>query len=301
MSVPKITFSILCYNYGRYLSQAITSCLEQDSNKADIEVLIINDGSTDNTEEVCAQFAGRIKVVNEGNKGFPSSLTRAIQYASGDYVFLLDADDYFLNGKISAFLPHLLEGKLYVHDLVLPSYPPDFAPEATALDGGSTSTIAVNRNAALDILPVENELSFHVLRQMGHGLILDKAYTVYRFHNDSMTVRDEPGTWNNYLAGITHRLADRIEDILEREDYPQWILPKSYAKKVAATYRSQAYYNELEAALECEERIKSFKSYLKMMEYAQASNTRLGKFHFKMLLKTLLGQPSFKRNNVYFF
>ena len=293
--MPKVTFSILCYNYGRFLDQAIRSCLEQFSDDLECEVLVINDGSTDNTQEVCSRFAGQIKVVNEGNKGFSSSLTRAIECATGDFVFLLDADDYFLSGKLSAVLPHLLGGSLYVHDRVLPLQPNESIPELTSMNGGSTSTIAVNRKAALDMLPVENELSFHILKQMGHGVIVEKPFTVYRFHSDSMTNRDDAGTQNLYLAGITHRLADRIENILSMEKSPQWFLPERYAKKVAANYRSQAYYNELEAALECGQRMNSFKSCLKMIGYALISNIGLNKLHFKMIIKTLIGKPSFKK------
>jgi len=293
--MPKITFSILCYNYGRFLDQAIESCLAQCHDDLDWEILVINDGSTDNTEEVCSRFADRIKVVNEGNKGFPSSLTRAIEYASGDFVFLLDADDYFLCGKLSAVLPHLLAGSLYVHDRVLPMLPSQLIPEGRSMNGGSTSTIAVNRKAALDLLPVENELFFHVIRQMGHGSIVQEPFTVYRFHPDSMTNRDDPGRQNRYLSKITHCLADRIEYLLSTSNAPQWFLPEVSSRRVAAAYRAQAYYNELEAALECGERMNSFKSYLKMMQQAVIGSTGLNELHLRMLIRTLIGRPSFRR------
>lgn len=49
----KITCSILCYNYGRYLPKAIDSCLNQEPGNYELEVVVIDDGSTDETPEVC--------------------------------------------------------------------------------------------------------------------------------------------------------------------------------------------------------------------------------------------------------
>lgn len=291
----KVTFSILCYNYGRYLPHAITSCLNQFSENVECEILVIDDGSTDNTKEVCKDFSNRIKIVSEGNKGFASTLTRSIQCASGEFVFLLDADDYFLEGKLMAFLPHLLNGKLFVCDRVYPLYEPENSPKTNLHIGGSTSTIAVNRKAALDILPVENELSFHVLEKMGHGIKLKDAYTVYRYHDKSMTNRKESGKWNTYLAGVTHRLADRIEDMIERLNYPEWFLPKSKSKRIAAMYRSQAYYNELEASLEQKKIYSAFCACAAMLKYAFRSNNGLKMIHFKMIIKTIFLKPSFKK------
>ena len=74
----KITCSILCYNYGRYLAQAIESCLNQEQGDYQLEVLVIDDGSTDETPEVCQRYQGRIRTLRSDNKGFGASLDRAI-------------------------------------------------------------------------------------------------------------------------------------------------------------------------------------------------------------------------------
>src|SRR5262249_35242273 len=97
----KITCSILCYNYGNYLPLAIDSCLNQDKGDYEMEVIIIDDGSTDNTPDVCRRYADKIKYFPSKNEGFAASLTKAVNYATGEIICLLDADDYFLPGKVN--------------------------------------------------------------------------------------------------------------------------------------------------------------------------------------------------------
>jgi len=292
----KITFSILCYNYGRFLSQAIESCLIQHVEGIDCEVLVIDDGSTDNTAEVCANYKKRIRVISEGNQGFASSLTRAIEHAGGDYVFLLDADDFFLPGKLEAFLPMFQEGKLFVYNRsrMVNEFGEAFIPNRYS--SGSTSTIAVNKMAAIDLLPVENEISFHVIDRLGHGKFLDAPLTSYRLHDKSMTDRQIAGRQNTYLAGVTHRLADRINALATSQCRPAWMHDQTLAKKVAAAYHSQAYYNELEASLELRERVKASENWILMALYALKGDRGLNLFEGKMLLRTLALRASFPKS-----
>ena len=91
MSTPSISVCILSYNYGRFLGQAIDSALNQmpgDYRRA--EVVVVDDGSTDNSLDVCAQYGERIRVVTCEHRGFADTLTEAIKQAEGDWVALLD-------------------------------------------------------------------------------------------------------------------------------------------------------------------------------------------------------------------
>jgi len=85
---------ITCYNYGEYLKQAVDSILAQ--NFKDWELLIINDGSTDNTQDVLAKYDGheKIKIIHQENKGLNVSNNIALRVAQGNYIIRLDADDY---------------------------------------------------------------------------------------------------------------------------------------------------------------------------------------------------------------
>ncbi len=101
MSVPAISVILPAYNAATYIRQSIQSVLDQ--HFTDFELLVINDGSTDQTEtEVLAFDDNRIRYyANEGNKGLIFSLNRGIELARGHYIARLDADDICL--------PHRLE------------------------------------------------------------------------------------------------------------------------------------------------------------------------------------------------
>lgn len=90
-----ISIIIPAYNYGKYLGDAIRSVVEQDI--ADLEVLVFDDCSTDNTREVVESFCredNRVKYfLNERNLGATPNINQAMKRASGEYVVLLGADD----------------------------------------------------------------------------------------------------------------------------------------------------------------------------------------------------------------
>lgn len=93
-----IKFSILIpvYNVEKYLSQCINSVLSQNYNN--IEVILIDDGSTDNSGKICDEYAqmdNRIKVIHKDNEGLLLARRTAVKVASGDYFMFLDSDDYW--------------------------------------------------------------------------------------------------------------------------------------------------------------------------------------------------------------
>ncbi len=96
-SVPKISVIIPCYNQGRYLYEALESVVKQTYQN--FEVIIVNDGSTDNTQEVAEEFIRihpqyQIKLIAQANSGQPAiPRNRGISEAKGEYILPLDADD----------------------------------------------------------------------------------------------------------------------------------------------------------------------------------------------------------------
>ncbi len=120
MSAPLITVYITNYNYGKYLSKAVNSVLEQ--TLTDYEIIIIDDGSTDNSREIIEQFENhpKIDVIFQLNKGLNVTNNIALRVARGKYIMRLDADDY-LDPKAL----EVLSSKLEVDDelgLVFPDY-----------------------------------------------------------------------------------------------------------------------------------------------------------------------------------
>jgi len=97
--MPKVSVIIPCYNYGRYLRQAIQSALDQTFT--DFEVIVVDDGSTDDTSKVARSFEdSRVRYVWQENKGLPGARNTGIRASSGEYVAFLDADDWFLPRKL---------------------------------------------------------------------------------------------------------------------------------------------------------------------------------------------------------
>ena len=86
------------YNYGRYLGEAVESVLRQD-RPAD-EILIVDDGSTDDSRAVIASFGSKVKGVLREHKGQAAALTAGLEAAAGDVACLLDSDDWWAPGKL---------------------------------------------------------------------------------------------------------------------------------------------------------------------------------------------------------
>ncbi len=105
----KASIIIPAYNAETYIEQTLRSILQQDYT--DFEVLVINDGSTDNTEvkiKTMAQQDSRIKYIAQPNSGGPAKPRNVgVRHAKGDYVFIFDADDLMLEGKLAQSIKYL--------------------------------------------------------------------------------------------------------------------------------------------------------------------------------------------------
>lgn len=92
------------YNGAKYIKQAVDSVFIQD---VPLELLVIDDGSTDGTEEVLSAYSGRKDfryIKNEKNMGTAGSRNRGVKEAKGEYIAFLDADDWWGEGKLKAQL-----------------------------------------------------------------------------------------------------------------------------------------------------------------------------------------------------
>ncbi|MDO3643397.1 glycosyltransferase [Mucilaginibacter sp. L3T2-6] len=96
---PKVTVLMPAYNAGKYIGEAISSVLSQTFT--DFELLIINDGSTDNTLEVINSFHDRrIVVISQENKGVSAALNLGLEHARATYIARFDADDICLPDRL---------------------------------------------------------------------------------------------------------------------------------------------------------------------------------------------------------
>ena len=98
----KFSIIVPIYNVEKYLPQCVDSILNQDY--ADFELILVNDGSLDDSLSICCQYAEkdtRVRIINKPNKGLTSSRKAGARIAKGEYVICVDGDDYVEQGYFS--------------------------------------------------------------------------------------------------------------------------------------------------------------------------------------------------------
>jgi glycosyltransferase involved in cell wall biosynthesis len=90
---PRVSVIVTAYNLARYLPEALDSALAQESTGGPIQVIVVDDGSTDNTPDVLAAYASRVEVIRKENGGLVKAVDTGLGAVRGEYIALLDADD----------------------------------------------------------------------------------------------------------------------------------------------------------------------------------------------------------------
>jgi glycosyltransferase involved in cell wall biosynthesis len=179
MKAPFFTVLIDTYNYGEYVEEAVTSVLAQDFPAEEREILVVDDGSTDDTPERMKKFGGAIRYLRKPNGGQASAFNFGFAQARGEVIALLDADDVWLPAKLGRvyeeFERHPTAAMVYhrVHlwngagDISEDSY---FIPVSGRINENrramlqypmvGTSCLAFRREALQKLLPVPESLRF---------------------------------------------------------------------------------------------------------------------------------------------
>lgn len=104
---PVVTALVDTYNQERYIEQALVSVLEQGLSASELEVVVVDDGSTDKTTAIVRKFLPRIKHVRKKNGGQGSAFNAGWAETTSDIVSILDGDDWWAKGKLTTVLEHL--------------------------------------------------------------------------------------------------------------------------------------------------------------------------------------------------
>src|ERR1700751_469378 len=102
MTAPHISVLINTYNHERYIEQAIVSVLEQYFPAEEIEILVVEDGSTDRKPEIVKKFVPRVRYLRKENGGQASAFNACIPELHGCVVSFLDGDDWWAKKKLAA-------------------------------------------------------------------------------------------------------------------------------------------------------------------------------------------------------
>ena len=92
---PKVSILVPIYNTSKYLPECLDSLLGQTLK--DIEIVCINDGSTDNSPDIIREYQkrdSRVKLVDKANSGYGDSMNKGIEHATGEYIGICESDDF---------------------------------------------------------------------------------------------------------------------------------------------------------------------------------------------------------------
>jgi glycosyltransferase involved in cell wall biosynthesis len=177
MNAPFFTVLIDTYNYGQYIEEAIASVLAQDFPAEQREILVVDDGSTDDTEERVRKFGEKIRYFRKPNGGQASAFNYGFERARGEVIALLDADDLWLPGKLGRvyeeFERHPTAGMVYhrmylwkgaeetsedTYFIPISGNIPDSRRALLQYPMAGTSCLSFRRNALKQLLPVPEAL-----------------------------------------------------------------------------------------------------------------------------------------------
>lgn len=96
--MPQVSIVVPTYNRARYVIQAIDSVLAQTFR--DYEIIVVDDGSTDNTKEILQSYNDKIRYIYQTNKGVSAARNTGICVAKGEWIAFLDSDDIWLPDKL---------------------------------------------------------------------------------------------------------------------------------------------------------------------------------------------------------
>jgi glycosyltransferase involved in cell wall biosynthesis len=211
MSIPLITVVIDTYNYGRFIEEAIQSVVSQDFPADRMQILIVDDGSTDDTPERVKKYGSKLHYFYKPNGGQASAFNSGLARALGELVFFLDADDYWLPGKLQVVVNAFRDPSvgMVCHNYLISRYDsPESTPCNLDLVSGfvpgdfvsllryrvfPTSCLAFRREALNRLLPVPETIGLQADAYFALLIIfvarvaaVAENLAVYRIHGENL-------------------------------------------------------------------------------------------------------------------
>ncbi len=221
--LPKVSVIIPLYNRGQFIAQTVQSVLDQ--TYPNIDLIIVDDGSADNSREVLQQFADKIKLLEHPgrvNKGQSAAINLGIQSSESKYVAILDSDDLFAPEKIALQVDYLEKnqdvGLVYGNGCAIDEHGKKLYPiyEDGHQENSDPERILMD---CYFLLPNNSLVRRKVLEKVGgfdealrsaqdHDMAIrvaevtklayiDKELFYYRRHGDSISVNNATLRWNN--------------------------------------------------------------------------------------------------------
>jgi len=216
MSTPLVSVLIDTYNHERFIEQAIVSVLEQDVSPAEMEVIVVDDGSTDSTPSIIRKFHPRVRYLRKVNGGQASAFNVGIPETHGEIVAFLDGDDWWAKDKLRLVLDTFANNpevgavghSIFEADLesgrTMPIRPLGechlrlSSHEEASLFSQlkcflGTSRVTIRKAVLNQVLPIPEELvveadefMFTLAVAIGGAVVLDQPLTYYRLHANNL-------------------------------------------------------------------------------------------------------------------
>ena len=167
-----VSILVPVYNSEKYLRQCLGSIVNQTYK--DLQVVIVDDGSIDNSLSICREYADKyefIEVYHQGNAGVASARNALLDKARGDYTIFIDSDDWIELDMIEGLLHYIAE---YDLDIVICGSVSEYNDSATAVDTSYCSPLIDNREEAVKKFILHKELN---------GSLWNKLVKTSLFHN----------------------------------------------------------------------------------------------------------------------
>jgi glycosyltransferase involved in cell wall biosynthesis len=216
-AAPILTVLIDTFNYGRFIEKAIESVLSQDFPEEQFEIIVVDDGSTDQTAQRVEKYGSRIQYFLKPNGGQASALNFGIEKARGEIVALLDADDFWLPGKLKRIADEFgkrPEAGMVYHRLLelnsetseqkegefraLSGFLPDKPGELFWYVPYPTSCLAFRRKFLQQLLPIPEALRVQADGYLGVCIVflapilaIPECLAVYRIHGQNLYYDEE--------------------------------------------------------------------------------------------------------------
>ena len=172
------------YNSEKFLNRSIKSVLNQDFE--DYELILVNDGSTDNSENIVKNFLtedNRIVYLNQDHKGSSSARNRGIDYATGEYLLFIDADDEYKDNALKVIYNKIIKTNI---DVIC------FGFDVIKLNGGKLNVAGVNSRVDVFYKYIKiNENLLDIIAKPYFPSVWNKAYRLSFIKENNIKMDEE--------------------------------------------------------------------------------------------------------------
>ncbi|MDD6355607.1 MAG: glycosyltransferase family 2 protein [Oscillospiraceae bacterium] len=246
--MPLVSFVIPIYNTEKYIKATVNSILDQDYK--DIEIVAVNDGSTDKSLEILNAIKSndnRLKIINTKNHGVSSARNTGIDNANGEWIYFIDSDDLLLPNSLSILINHLKDNSDIIMTKIIKSNEintPYFDDKSKIIAHneftknidsiGWTCFVSVSKFIRKDLI-IKNNIKFDTNIDVGEDQVFSLAISnkankisvintptyEYVIHSDSTvhkihSPKKESGTFKHYIRFINDNNTAVNDSILFR-------------------------------------------------------------------------------------